>query len=121
MIASGLYYPYGMAVDAAQNVYIGDTDNFRVLKLAPGPGGYTLTTVGGSWNGPWRVAVDGAGSLYVTDWIRGAAYKLAWNGTTYSARSTLVSRLSYPAGIAVDGAGNVYVVNQGANLIVEVP
>jgi sugar lactone lactonase YvrE len=121
MIASGLYYPYGVAVDAAQNVYIADTNNSRVVKLTPGPGGYTLTTVGASWNGPWRVAVDGAGSLYVTDYVTGTAYKLAWNGTTYSARSPLVTGLSYPAGIAVDGAGNVYVVNQGANLIVEVP
>ncbi len=74
--------PYGLAVDAAGNLYIGDRNNNVVRKVDAGG---TITTVAGNWhlgNGfagdgnaataamlslPWGVAVDSSGNLYIAD------------------------------------------------------
>ena len=68
--------PYGVAVDAAGNLYIADLHNYRIRKVANG----VITTVagGGSSLGdggpatdavlvPAGVAVDSAGNLYTAD------------------------------------------------------
>ena len=66
-----LYYPYGVAVDGAGNLYIADTDNHRIRKVdAAG----TITTVAGTGGEgqlyyPNGVAVDGAGNLYIADTV----------------------------------------------------
>ena len=76
-----LNYPYGVAVDAAGNLYIADTSNYRVRKVTPDG---TITTVAGNgtegYSGdggpatsaglgmPQGVAVDAAGNLYIADW-----------------------------------------------------
>jgi sugar lactone lactonase YvrE len=80
--AAQLNRPYGVAVDGAGNLYIADTSNQRVRKVAPGG---TITTVAGTGtagynddnqqataaqlNNPHGVAVDGAGNLYIADTI----------------------------------------------------
>jgi DNA-binding beta-propeller fold protein YncE len=67
----GLSYPTGVAVDAALDVFIADTDNNRVVEIAANG---TQTTVAGcttsscqstvvaSLGYPTGVAVDGAGN-----------------------------------------------------------
>src|SRR5262249_43487671 len=75
--------PKGMAVDAAGNLYISDTDNHRVRRVAAGSG--IIETIAGTgaygYNGdgilatqaklayPYSVAVDGSGNVYVADQI----------------------------------------------------
>ncbi len=74
-----LLYPQGVAVDSAGNLYIADTVNNRIRKVANG----MITTVAGNGtqgfsgdNGPatsaelirpYGVAVDSAGNLYIAD------------------------------------------------------
>jgi uncharacterized protein (TIGR03437 family) len=74
-----LYDPYGVAVDSAGNLYIADTLNGRIRKVANG----IITTIAGNGtygfsgdNGPgtsaqlsrpYGVAVDSAGNVYVAD------------------------------------------------------
>jgi len=61
-----------------------DQQNHTVRKLAPGTGGWTVSTVGGApgqrgtadgvgdaarFNKPWGIAVDDAGTLFVADYL----------------------------------------------------
>ena len=71
------YYPTGVAVDGAGNVYVADLSNHRIRKittsgvvstLAGSTSGYTDGTgTSAKFNAPCGVAVDGAGNVYVAD------------------------------------------------------
>jgi len=64
-------YPYGVAMDAAGNVYVADTDNNRIQKFTS-TGTYVTQwgspgTGKGQFNDPVGVAVDAAGNVYIAD------------------------------------------------------
>ncbi len=83
--ASGLFAPYGMAMDASGNLYVVDYNDNRVLRYAPpfvtnmnasqvfGQPDFLSNTAnnGGasasSLNGPGYAAVDSTGNLYISD------------------------------------------------------
>ena len=132
-----LRLPSGVALDSSGNVYIADTGNARVRKLAGG----NLSTVAGNGNisyagdggpatqselsAPQAVAVDTAGNLYIADTnnnvVRevtagGTISTLAGNGSAGSGNS----QLNAPQGIAVDSAGNVYVADTGNSRVMKI-
>jgi hypothetical protein len=129
--------PFGVAVDAAGNVYVGDTFNSSIRKITPA--GVVSTFAGvsgapGSTDGtgsaarffhPTGVAVDGAGNVYVADTLNSTIRKITPAGVV----STLAglagvagtadgtgsaAQFDQPEGVAVDAAGNVYVADTGA-------
>jgi len=78
--AARFYYPRGVAVDKAGNLFIADTNNHIIRKVVLATG--AVTTVAGTagqtgavdsagalarFNNPIGVAADGAGNLYVAD------------------------------------------------------
>jgi sugar lactone lactonase YvrE len=78
--AAAIDSPSGLAVDANQNLYLADTHNQRVRKIAAATG--TITTVAGAAAGfsgdngaasaarlslPHGLSIDGAGNLYIAD------------------------------------------------------
>jgi sugar lactone lactonase YvrE len=136
--AADLNYPYETALDSAGNLYIADSNNNVVRKVAAGTG--IITTVAGSGtagysgdNGaatsaqlyaPFSVALDGAGNLYISDngnsvvrkvtAATGVITTFAGNGTSGSSGDNgpaTSAALEYPRGIALDGTGNLYIAD----------
>jgi sugar lactone lactonase YvrE len=111
-----LNQPSGVAVDSAGNVYVADSHNNRVLKLAAGATAPTeLAFAGLSF--PTGVAVDTAGTVYVADNGNNRVLKLAAGETAPTVLP--FSGLDKPWGVAVDSAGNVYVTDTSNNRVLK--
>ncbi|MES2263119.1 MAG: hypothetical protein V4724_31725 [Pseudomonadota bacterium] len=123
------YPPAGMAVDGAGNVYLADTHNHRILKIAANG---AVTTLAGSVQGaadgqgaaarfssPTKLVADAAGSIYVLDSGNYTVRKIAPDGMVTTVAGTagrnelvlgvLPGSLTAIGGIALDGQGNLYV------------
>ena len=134
--AAQLGFPYGVAVDGADNLYIADRSNQRIRKVDSAG---TITTIAGTGEGgfsgdggpatvaelssPYGVAVDGAGNLYIVDWFNQRIRKVDSAGTITTIAGTdlygfsgdggaaTAAQLDSPIGVAVDGAGNLYIAD----------
>jgi sugar lactone lactonase YvrE len=132
----------GIAVDGAGNLFIADTGNNRIRKIAPtgiittvaGNGDAGFAGDGGSavdanLDAPDNVFVDGNGNLYISDgWnerIRkvdadGVISTFAGNGDSgYSGDGGAATNaaLKYPAAMTMGPSGNLYISDAG-NLVV---
>jgi uncharacterized protein (TIGR03437 family) len=120
--------PAAVAVDSSGNLYIADTYNFAIRKVAAGTG--IITTIAGGLKFPTGVAVDSAGNLFIANQGNHDVWKVAAGtgivtvvaGTGvqgYSGDGGPASRaqLNQPSGVAVDNAGNLYIADQGNNAV----
>lgn len=130
--------PNGVAVDAAGNVYVADTQNHTIRKITPQG---VVTTLAGragvpGWDDgsgaaarfyyPDRLAADATGNVYVT--THNAVRKITPTGTVTTLAGTVdvsgsvdgvgaAARFDGAIGVAADGAGNVYVADSGNHTI----
>jgi sugar lactone lactonase YvrE len=115
-IGTGFSTPYGIAVDAKGNVYVADTGNNAVKKIAPpftSPTHGTITTIGQGLYDPYSVAVDAAENVYVAEAPENVVKKVAPSGKITKVGWGFKS----PYGVAVDGSGNVYVADYSARKV----
>ncbi|MEZ0350577.1 NHL repeat-containing protein [Mycobacterium sp. pR1184] len=110
----GLTYPRNIAADAQGNVYVADSWNDRVLKLATGSSAPTVLPFNGLKK-PGGVAIDGAGDVFVADADANRVLEL----TAGSNQQTVLPfiGLDNPGDVAVDGHGNVYVTDNKRRVI----
>lgn len=129
----------GVAVDAAGNIYFGDSSFQKVYKVdtngiltkIAGSGGSTYDGEGGpaitAGMIPMGVAVDNGGNVFIADWSNSIIRKVDTNGiiTTVAGNPFNVTSLgdgntaafgatlSQPRGVAVDSLGNIFIADTG--------
>ena len=101
-------WTYGVAVDAAGNVYSAIFNQGEVVKWTSASN--TVTTVLSGLSNPSDVAVDTGGNLFI------ACQSF---GSIVENTSPIVTGLNGPSGVAVDDAGNVYFTDTGNGAIKE--
>jgi len=135
--------PQGVCADHTGIVYVVDTSNHRVLRVAPGAA--AVVTVAGSGsagntgdggpataaqlNQPCACAVDTAGNLFIADTLNnrirqvtpaGAISTVAGTGAAGFAgdgHAATAALLQGPAGVAVTDDGTIFIADTGSNRI----
>ncbi|HTW66367.1 MAG TPA: hypothetical protein VME17_17210 [Bryobacteraceae bacterium] len=139
---AGLFLPFGVAVDAAGDIFVADTDHARIREVTSGGIINTIAgdgIYGNSGDGgpaanaeldlPVAITTDGSGNLYIADnqnhRIRkvapgGIISTVAGNGTQGYAGdggAAINAELSLPTGVAVDPSGNLFIADSGNDRI----
>jgi sugar lactone lactonase YvrE len=141
--AALLNTPQGVALDAAGDLYIADTNNNEVRRVDAITGVITTVagngTQGSSGDGgpgisatlfsPWGLTVDAAGKVYIADLGNNKIRMLSAGGMISTVAGTgsiayngdgeaaTAANLGGPAAVAVDVAGNLYIADSGNNRI----
>jgi sugar lactone lactonase YvrE len=124
------YDPYGVAVDGEGSIIIADRGNKRVRKITPDG---TVSTLAGSgsagfadgagaaaqFRSPGWVAVDGEGSIIMTDYGNNRVRKITPDGTVstlagsesegFADGAGAAALFDGPRGVAVDGEGSIII------------
>jgi uncharacterized protein (TIGR03437 family) len=134
--AAVLNHPVGLAFDSAGNLYIGDSNNNRIRKVAPNG---IITTVAGNGNPgfsgdggpainaelnePFGIAFDPYGNLYIADSANNRIRVLMTNGTIATVAGNgkagysgdmipaITAELNQPFDVAFDPYGNLYIAD----------
>lgn len=137
--AASFYRPYGVAADAAGNLFVADSTNNRIRKVTPAGVVETFagTGVAGSADGqadvatfdrPGGVAFDAFGNLYVADTGNSVLRKITPEGvvSTFAGKAGVMgtqngigtdARFSEPYALTVGADGTIYVADTLNHLI----
>jgi sugar lactone lactonase YvrE len=106
--ATHLSTPGGMVFDRAGSLYVNETGNATIRKIAP-DGTASVFFTGGAIKGSAALAIDASGNIYVGNQITDSVLRITTAGflTTFAAGNGL----SYPLAMAFDSSGNLFVTN----------
>jgi uncharacterized protein (TIGR03437 family) len=136
--SASLFIPYAVALDGLGNLFIADTNNFRVRRVTPA--GIITTVAGNGIQGssgvggpatsaelvPTSVAADASGNLYIVDNTGfGTLSKVTPAGTITTVAhwptvSGVFGRGLGATSVAVDALGILYVTNSFSGLVQKV-
>ncbi len=128
--------PSGIAVDGAGNLFVADTFNHTIRRIAPDgtvttlagsagiAGAVDLTGINALFNQPAGVAAGAAGTVYVADTGNGTVRRITAAGAVSTLAGTAGiagladgtdgnALFNQPRALAVDGAGQVFVADTG--------
>ncbi len=142
---SSIFLPFGIAVNAAGDLFIADSSNNRIRKVSATSGVIStlagLGNVGATGDGglavlanlsnPTSLALDPMGNLYFADTGNNVIRKVsAFDGTIITVAGTLglggysgdtglasSARLNSPNGLAFDAAGDLYIADAGNHVV----
>ena len=129
--------PYGLTFDDAGNAYVADSGNHAIRKInlnggvsthagTGSPGSADGIASAASFNGPYGVAFDSLGNLYVADRnnhsIRaigtgGVVSTVAGSGAGFTDGTGATAQFDNPTALAVDEYDNLYVTDQNNHAI----
>lgn len=132
--------PSGVATDSVGNVYVADSINNTIRKINPAGEVSTLAGTAGQrgsadgigasarFSGPYGLAADSAGNLYVADEYNFTIRKVSPAGEVTTLAGTpgqagsadgtgAAARFDFPLGVAIDAAGSIYVADSGSATI----
>ncbi|MFE5244143.1 MULTISPECIES: NHL domain-containing protein [unclassified Streptomyces] len=140
-VAAQLNRPYGIALDSTGSLYFSDYNNHRVRKISTDGKISTVAGTGAGYRGdggpavsallncPREVAVDAAGSVYVTDAANHRVRVITPDGKIDTVAGTgtagfsgdggpaAKAQLNYPLGVAVDSSGALYISDHSNNRV----
>ncbi len=122
-ITARFNYPYGIAVDGAGTVYVGDGGNYSIRKITPAGVVSTVARLGSSGSPYLAVASDGATNVYVADSLQRTISKISPDGSVslVAGRAGVSGKqdgtnsaalFGGPTALALDAAGNLFVSDQ---------
>lgn len=117
--------PQGLALDPQGNLYVADSGNGAIRKIASDG---SVSTVATGVGNPVALAIDAAGNLYVTDEAESLVLGISPSGSVsvvagakgsrgYRDGSGSASRLTVPCGIAAMPSGAVAIVDWEINAV----
>ncbi|HEY2473726.1 MAG TPA: hypothetical protein VGI19_02900, partial [Candidatus Cybelea sp.] len=110
-VTNGVDGPWSLAVDASENLYVGNADNSTVTVYARG-GKTPFETLTGAGD-PVGVAVARDGTVFVANYGAGnppsdASILVYKEGQTTPSQTIPIADGSYPFGLAVDSSGDLF-------------
>ena len=119
------YYPWGIACDAAGNIYVAQYYNGLIRKITPAG---NVTNFASGFYAPKGLAMDTATNLYVCDSGRNLIKRVSPTGTIttlagfsgvagWADGTNAAALFSAPWGVAVDALTNVFVADYNSNVI----
>ncbi|MGZ3999881.1 MAG: NHL domain-containing protein [Mucilaginibacter sp.] len=137
-VAASFDRPWGLTMDAQQNIFVADAGNSKIREITPSgkvstvagngnKGSNDGSALSATFNNPAGVAVDAAGNLYIVDSDNNKIRKISTNGvvSTFAGNGTfssldgngIAAGFYNPHGIAINNSTGYLYVADGNNRI----